>query len=137
MALILVINVNTWVTIAEADSYLEGKFDAGAWAPLSDTIKKQLLITAYRWIVGTPELVLPAVATDAMKNAQIELAWWVYKFWTGYDKRDGLIASGVKSFRISKFSENFTKQDLPKFIKDLLADSLSGEYFPVVERELD
>ena len=134
MALTLVIGTNTFVLLTTADSYLEGKLGADAWSSLSDTVKKQALISAFRWLLrlGVPA---SSVAMN-VKRAQCELAWWLYQNYQEYEDREALYASGVRSFRLGEWSENLAEADIPKFIKDMLSDILGNGYFPEFSREL-
>ena len=136
----LVLNDNSWVTIPEADDYLKDKFGADAWSALSNTIKEQCLITAFWWIYAYPGVNIPKTSTDEkVKNAQIELAWWIYNYYTEFEKRGALIASGVEDFTLSKWKEKLGEQDLPYFIKNMLDDALEnlGGYFPTFDRDLE
>lgn len=136
----ITVGVNSWVTLTEADDYLDAKFGADAWGSLSNDIKSQCLITAYRWLFYNPNLNIPASSTSSVvKAAQIELAWWIYNYYSGWEKRGSLIASGVSEFDLSQWSEKLTKQDLPQVVKDILGDEFTGlgGYFPTVNRDLD
>jgi len=135
----IIVGTNSWVTLVEANNYLEGKLNADAWATLSNNVRTQCLITAYRWLFYHPNLNIPASSTaDVVKSAQIELAWWIYNYYAGYEKRGSLIASGVTEFDLSEWGEKLTAQDLPKVVKDILGDELTGlgGYFPTMSREL-
>jgi len=140
MAATVIVGTNSWVTTTEADDYLEEKFGADAWAGLSATIKAQCIITAFWWIFNYPFVNIPKSSTnESVKNAQIELAWWIYNYYKSYEKRGALIASGVKEFDLSKWSEKLHEQDLPQVVLNLLDGELIGKggYFPTVSRELD
>jgi hypothetical protein len=136
----IVVGTNSWVTITEADDYLDGKLGADAWASLSNSLKTQCLITAYRWLFYHPDLNIPASSTsETVKAAQIELAWWIYNYYAGFQKRGALIASGVEEFDLSKWSETLKAQDLPYEVANILEDEFTGRggYFPTVSRTLD
>jgi hypothetical protein len=137
MAVTLTVGTNSWCTLAEANAYLEEKPTAGAWAGLSDTVKKQWLITAYRYIFR--HFNVTATVTTNKKYAQIELAWWFYLYYTNWEKRESLIAGGVTKFKISRFEEELDKISIPHFLNDLLPDSIKaiGENFFTVERDND
>jgi hypothetical protein len=136
MALTLVVGTNSFVTLTEANDYLEGKLGADSWASLSDTIKKQALITAFRWLV---RLGVPTSSTsDNVKSAQIELAWFYYQNYEAYEEREALYAGGVRDFTLSKWKESLEKADVPEYIKDLVGDLIGvGGYFPDFERDLE
>lgn len=136
----LAVGINSWVTVAEADAYLADKFGASAWASLTTQIKEQLLITSFRWIYSNPNFNIPKTSTDELvKNGQIELAWWVYNYIDEYEKRGALIDSGVTEFLLPEWEEKLSKQQFPKFIEDILSDSLTGTggYFFEVQRDLN
>lgn len=120
----IVVGSNSWVTVAEADTYLEGKWGASGWAGLDPvTQKTPLLISAFRWIRRLTGYSVPADSTDQnVKDAQCEAAWYLYKHGTGSDKREALRAQGVKAFRVMSFSETLTASEVPDFIADLLKD---------------
>lgn len=42
----LVLNTNSYVTVADADTYFETRIDSAEWFALSDEIKEQALVTA-------------------------------------------------------------------------------------------
>jgi hypothetical protein len=136
MALTLTVGSNTYVTLSEADSYLEGKLGAGDWFTLTSDNQKQCLISSYRWL---RRLGLPASSTsDNVKSAQIELAWWLYRYYEEHEDREALYANGVRQFKLSKWSENLSESDVPQFIKDLIGDLIGvGGYFPTFSRELN
>lgn len=136
MALTLTLYTNTFVTLAQADDYLEGKLGANAWTTLTDNQKKQCLISSFRWLI---RLGVSSTSTSAIvKNAQIELAWWLYKNYEEYEDREALYASGVRTFHLSKWSESLSTPDVPQFIKDMIGDLIGvGGYFPEVTRELN
>ena len=140
MAATVIVGTNSWVTITEADDYLEEKFGADAWAGLSNNLKAQCLITAFWWIYNYPFFNIPKSSTDEnVKNAQIELAWWIYLYYKGFEKRGALIAGGVTDFTLSKWKEKLDEQEMPQIILNILDDELvnKGGYFPTVSRELE
>jgi hypothetical protein len=138
--IVLTVGVNSWVTVAEADTYFESKFGAGVWSTLTSDVKKQLLITAYTWIQSqTTFSISPSATATKVKVAQCEAAWFIYNNWTSYEKRRTLISSGVKSFDIGNYSEDLSNSDFPKFISDILIDFVArlGGTFPTVNRDID
>lgn len=135
----LVIGSNSFVTLAEANSYFAEKYGASVWASLTSANKEQLLISAYRWITRSSEVSVPPTATATnVKYAQIELAWYIYCYNEEHNKRSALYSQGVRSFNISKFSETLSQGGLPDIVKDLLKDSLNtGHKFPLLTRTND
>lgn len=138
MAVSIVVGTNSWVTLAEANEYMEGKFDADNWTSLTDDLKNRALVTAFRWIFYSDRFNIPATATATIiKNAQIELADYVGEFFNSHKKRTALRSQGVEDFTLSKWKEkSFKAPDIPSFIVDMLDDYLVGEggYFPTVAR---
>lgn len=137
----MTVGTNSWVTIVEADSYLAEKYGADAWSTFTDVKKKQLLVTAFWRIYNSKNFNIQLSSTDAkVKAAQIELAFWLSQYNTEWEKRQALINSGVVSFRVSKFSENYGKSisTIPEFINDILKDNyIAGVKFPTFNRELE
>lgn len=132
----LTVGTNSWVSVAEADTYLDEKFSAGNWATLAYEAKEQLLITSYRWI-NAQRVNIPASSTESnVKYAQIELAWYCYGHLTSHEKRRALYAQGVRDFKLSKFEEKLEKGGIPDFILDLIKEELTGYggRFPVASR---
>lgn len=136
----LTVGTNSWVTVAEADSYLSEKFGIGTtWTSLTPSEKEQALITAYRWIQSLSIYTIsPSSTEEKVKHAQIELALYVVKYYDEHNKRTALYAQGVRNFSISKWKENLDKSKLPFEVEDLLDDYLTGlgGQFPEFEREL-
>lgn len=132
----LIIGTNSFVTLTEANNYLDSKFGAGGWSALPDATKEQLLVTAFRWLVS---LGIAKTSTDEnIKWAQIELAWWSYNYLSEYEDRGALLASGVTKFQLSKWEEELSSQGLPTIVKDLIADAINvGGFFPTMSRELE
>jgi hypothetical protein len=136
MAITLVVGTNTFVTLAEANNYLEEKFGADDWVTLGDEQKKQCLVTSFRWIVRLG--VDPSSTATNVKHAQIELAWWIYNRYDEYQHREALYAGGVREFSVLKWSETLENPDVPQFIKDIIGDLIGvGGYFPEFDRELE
>lgn len=135
----ITVGTNSWVTLTEANDFLDQIFD-NDWSNLTEVQKKQLLITAF-WLIYTyPEISIEKSSTEEkVKIAQIKLAEWLYNYYDEWKERGALIAGGVKSFSLSKWREVFNRQSLPFEVLNLLDDSLlnSGGYFPLVERELE
>lgn len=136
----LTVGTNSWVTVIEADSYMESKWGASAWALLTADQKKQALITAFNWIQSSYDYsVSPASTAAKVKNAQLEAAWYIENNWAEHEKRAAIYAQGVRDFTVSKFRESLKEPDLPKIVKDLLAGfaTNSGGKFFTVTRTLE
>ena len=134
---VIIVGTNSWVTIAEADDYLENKIGASDWAGLTDANKTTYLISAFRYIRQKYNIPVASVL-QVVKEAQIETAWWMYTFWLDYEKRRNLYSAGVTQFKISKFEEWLQKATTPQFLDDLIGEFKdTGMRFPLIEREYD
>ena len=136
---VVIVGVNSWTTVAQADDYFAAKFGAAAWAALSAMQKTQLLISACRWIMQQPSLAVAiAVTAEIVRQAQCEAAWFILNFQDEYDKRRALISSGVKSFKALDFAETLGEIVFPQFIADMLFDYSvdSSIQFPRISRNL-
>jgi hypothetical protein len=129
MAVTIIPGTNSWVTLAEANAYFESKYNASdEWAALTDTVKMQLLISAYNWINQQSIFSISPSSTDEkVKQAQIEAAWYLYKHGEEDEKRRALIGQGVTSFDLSQWSETLSKYEFPRFLSDLLKDFFVGK----------
>lgn len=136
----LAVGVNSWTTVAYADTYFSEKYGASAWATLSSDVKKQLLITAFKWIRAQSDFSIALTANaDIVMQAQCEAAWFLYKYQEDYEERRALSASGVKSYKILDVAETLGDVVFPSFIAGMLSD-FSMEIqsaFPRVHRDLE
>jgi len=136
----LTVGVNSWVTVAQADTYFSEKFGASAWATLASATKEQLLISAYRWIQGQSMFsISPAATAEIIKQAQMEAAWYMYRYWDQHENRRALVAQGVTDFKISQFEETLQDVKFPSFLSDMLKDSIvgGGGTFPFISRPFE
>lgn len=137
---VIIVGVNSWLTIAQADAYFEAKYGAAAWATLSLLVRTQLLITACRWLRQQASLSIALSDTSqVVKDAQCEAAWFLYSYQASYEKRRALYSSGVKSFRVLDWSESLGEVTFPPFLSDMLTDyvvSLNSQ-FPRMSRDLE
>jgi hypothetical protein len=133
----LVVGTNSWVTLTEANTYFSNKWNAGVWAGLTNTQKEQLLISAYNAIQACSDFsISPTSAAAKVKQAQCEMAWFIYKFEEESEHRQALYAQGVRQFSISSFSESLEESGLPANVKNLLGGFLIGNLF-TVNREFE
>jgi hypothetical protein len=130
----LTVGVNSWASVAEADTYLGDIANRTAWFDLDDTpadpgeqAKSSLLVTAFRWITSKTTLTI-SNTSDSIKNAQIEAAYFLLINQSEYESREALIKSGVKSFRYSEASESFdiSQMDLPDSVTGLIGGFTTG-----------
>lgn len=137
---IITVGTNSWVTLAEANTYFETRYNASGWASISDVNKISLLITACNWIRSQSEFSIALTVTaDIIKQGQYETAWYIYNWYDDHEKRRALKSQGVKDFTISRFSESLEASDFPFFLKKYFFDYVAnlGGVFATVERELD
>jgi hypothetical protein len=119
----LAVGTNSWVTRAEADTYLADRIGTDLWDALTDANKDKYLVTAYYWIINYPGVTATASDTDQnLKNAQIEAALFLVSFYDDLNSRSGLYTSGVRRFTKSKWSETLEKQTLPPSVENPLSE---------------
>ncbi len=87
-------------TVEQADQYFVNRFGAGKWAGLNETTEKiPLLTTANKRIIRSKLLSLPVEPTEEeteiLKEAQAEMAWYLYQHGEDEDARMGLRTQGV------------------------------------------
>lgn len=121
----LIVGQNSWVTISEADLYLTIRMSAEDWFDLNDSTnpgeisKTTLLITAFRWLMNSPQLSLTSSLTDdSIKNAEIEAALFLLEHYEALNERRAAMFTGVEEFELSKKSEklNIGNLQIPDFI---------------------
>jgi len=123
MAATIVIGTNSWESEAEANSYMEGRVKAGEWWTDDGSDNIPALITAFKWLTGTPAFSFPAVVTQDMKDAQSEYALFLLQHQPDLDLRVGLQAQGVKVAGIVKETYRETEGiAIPPIVYELLRD---------------
>jgi hypothetical protein len=138
MAVTLIVGTNSWVTLAEANAFLETQFSNNWDSISSDDDKKKCLITAFWWLFNSSNFTIPKSSTNEnVKNAQMLLADWIYGYYEEWKDRNALIAGGVKSFTLSKWREVLEKATIPNDIQDMLNSFKTGENFFTVTRDVD
>ena len=115
----LVVGQNSWVTIAEGDTYLTDRIDSLDWFNLVDTgnpgamSKTVLLASSFHWLQGDPSVTLSSTLTDDnVKNAQIEGALFLMKYSLELQAKRAFLSFGGMSFRLSKRWETFSLKGL-------------------------
>lgn len=101
MSAAIIVGTNSWVTVAEADTYFEARLNAAAWSSATATQKIQALIMAYRQL-NAASYSFPSTAVDAMKYAQFEQALFLLSYSSDIDARTALQAQGVTEAGIVK-----------------------------------
>lgn len=102
----IVIGTNSWLTLAEAETYFSNRIGSGPWSALTAGDKEKYLISAFYWVYYDPAFTAPSTADDdAVKFGQCEAALFLIVYADEYGKRDALISFGVKEFDYSKWRE--------------------------------
>lgn len=124
----LVVGTNSWITLAEAETYFSERIQADPWDNLpDDATKEKYLISAYHWIKDYPGVTAPASsASEAVKRAQAEGALFLISFYDEINNRDALYSAGVRDFKKSKWEEELAEQTLPKTVTNPLC---SGGFY--------
>lgn len=135
----IVVGTNSWVTEAEADTYLGDRIGAeDYWVSGAD--KEGSLVTAYRWLMANPNLSLPTTATQAMKDAQCEYALFLTQHQPDIDLRMGLQAQGVTEAGVVKEKYRVKSQvglPLPPAVAALLDTLRQNNGFHMGDLERD
>ena len=114
MAATIIVGTNSWVTLAEADTYFESRAQSDSWTALSTDNKNIYLITAFNWIFYDPGFLAPASSTNqAVKNGQCEAALYLIDYGVEHEKREALLSMGVENFKYSKWSEKLGETKKP------------------------
>ena len=109
----LVVGTNSWVSVAEADTYFTDRVGASDWFDLDESpatpganSKETFLISAFYWLFDDQGFNLPQVSDDPIiKRAQEEAALFLMKYSLSYEERQAKIAAGVERFKNSKWEE--------------------------------
>lgn len=132
----VVIGVNSWAGIAEADSYLYYRPDSAAWfnlPSLSETqgqeTKEAYLLLAYSLLIYHTDYFLTANMTDpAVKEAQIEFAFYLCTEYAKYKKQmydlygeDKIQSENQSKWSITYFQERFAEGPLPFSVSSRLS----------------
>ena len=137
----IIVGTNSWITLAEADAYLDNKFEADNWTAAVQNYREQAIITSFWRIYGSSEYTISKASTDEnVKNAQAETAYFILTYNSELSKRSALQATGVKSHSISKFSELYSGKVgtlLPQEAIDLLDAFQSFNPVGIISRDLD
>jgi hypothetical protein len=142
----LTVGQNSWVTIAEADTYLTERIGAESWFDKADTddpgltTKSSLLVTAFQWLMASPQLELSAGLTDSLvKNAQIESALFLMEHYNALNERRAAMSTGVTEFQLSKKMErlDISKLTIPPHIIGLLGAYCIENAFAVLKGHYD
>lgn len=125
MTVTITVGVNSWLTLAEAETYFASRINSTPWTSLaSDDEKSKYLISAYNWIFYDPAFSAPASsALVAVKNGQCEAALFLITYASDFAEREAKIASGIKSFSYSKWSENLSEVKKPTSVSNYFSSA--------------
>lgn len=134
------VGTNSWITLIEANSYMDDRFNSSVWDSAIDANKNKSIVTAFRWLYNSQKFNIPLTATSQIvKDAQSELANYILVNFAEFEKRRALQSQGVEEFNTLKWHEKFIKEaDIPQFINDMLTDYVmnKGGVFFTVNRNL-
>jgi hypothetical protein len=138
----ITVGTDSWVTLAEADTYFESRIQTDPWDALSDANKEKYLKTAYRWIYYDSAFPVPASSSEtAVKYGQCEAAFFLITYYDTMDKHAALIASGVTHFKYGKREEDITDVKKPQVVINYFGSagyySGSVSLFEVTNSETD
>jgi len=131
----VIVGQNSWITIAECDTYLTDHLSSEDWFDLSDVAgpgaesKSTLLVSAFNWLMGAAQLNLSADLTDdSIKTAQAESALFLMEHYDELNSRRAAMFTGVEEFELSKRREvlNIHNLAIPSYIISLLDDYLNN-----------
>jgi hypothetical protein len=110
----ITVGTDSWVTLAEANTYFESHIGSAPWDALTENEKEKYLKSAYRWIFYDNAFTVSAASTETgVKYGQCEAALFLINYYTEYDKHDAMGAMGIKKFRYSKRSEDLSEVKKP------------------------
>jgi len=138
----IVVGTNSWVTLAEADTYFSTRIGSAPWDALVDSDKEKYLITAYNWIYYDSAFNVPAASTEtAVKYGQCEAALFLISYYTDMDKHDAMISNGIKRFKYGEREEDLGSITKPKTVTDFFGSvglySGGVAFFSVSNSETD
>ena len=117
------VGTNSWVTEAAANTYMGNRFDAGSYWTEDATDNPKALVTAYKWL-NAGRYSFPTTATQAMKDAQCEMALFLLQHQPDLDLRIGLQVQGVITAGVVKERykfDNSVEMPIPPIVQRLLA----------------
>jgi hypothetical protein len=128
-----------WITLTEANTYMTTRLGSSAYWTESAS-KSAALATAYNQIVASGIYSFPETATQAMKNAQCEMALFLLQHQADIDARIGLQAQGVTQAGIVQESydpKNVDVIPIPPIVKAMLKTYEGRSPIHVIDLERD
>jgi hypothetical protein len=128
-----------WITLAEAETYMETRLGASNfWNTGAE--KVAALQTAYNQLTSCNLFSFPETAVAGMKNAQCEMALFLLQHQEDADARMGLQAQGVTQAGVVQESYNLDNVDgipIPAIVRSILQDYESASPINVIDLESD
>ena len=120
----IIVGTNSWVTEAEANTYLEARVKSGDYWTDGAIDNIPALITAYKWLKAG-KFTIPATITQPIKDAQCEMALFLLQHQPDLDLRMGLQVQGVIVAGVVKEQyrqDNYIEMPIPPIVQQLLAE---------------
>lgn len=118
----IVVGTNSWLLESEANTYFTDRIFASDYWTNSNANNSPALITAYKWL-NSGLYSFPDTATQAMKDAQCEMAFFLLQHQPGLDLRMGLQAQGVIAAGVVKEKykdDNYVELPVPPLVQKLI-----------------
>lgn len=118
----IVVGTNSWLTEAAANTYFTDRLKGGDYWTDSASDNSPALITAYKWL-NSGRYAFPDTATQDMKDAQCEMAFFLLQHQPDLDLRMGLQAQGVVAAGVVKEKykdDNYVEIPIPPVVQKLL-----------------
>ncbi len=141
-----VVGVDSWVTVAEADTYLTYRMGSDEWFDLiaeavpGAVSKETVLGSACKELINCPSITLSISTTnDAVKNAQIEMALFLVEHYDEFNDRRAAIATGLDSFYLGRRREDLRTffVGVPEYILSMLSDYSNTNQFVEISSPYD
>ncbi len=118
----ITVGTNSWVTELVANDFMESRMGAAEYWADGESNNEAALITAYKWL-NAGDYSFPDTATQAMKDAQCEMALFLLQQQPDLDLRMGLQVQGVISAGVVKERykfDNSVELPIPPIVQELL-----------------
>jgi len=123
MAAVITVGTNSWLTEAAANTYFDARLMSSDYWTDSASDNIPALITAYNWL-NAGGFSFPVTVTQAMKDAQCEMAFFLLQHQPDLDLRMGLQVQGVIAAGVVKEryrDDNTVELPVPVIVAKLLA----------------
>ncbi len=132
------VGTNSWVTEVEANTYFGDRIRASDYWTDGAADNAPALVTAYKWL-NAGKYAFPTSATQPIKDAQCEYAFFLLQHQPDLDLRMGLQVQGVTAAGVVKEKYkggNFIALPIPPIVEQLLDnyDTERAVYLINIER---